>query len=113
MNRHQINKELPIGNVHITKELYDPVTAILGVASLVGAGAAVKTSIDAKKQAKKDAAAQAKLVAEQEKKIAEEEKRQQTVADERKKRLASRELLTGSETGISTPQDASLLAGSQ
>ena len=88
-------------------------TAALIGAAVIGAGATAVSAYDAKKDAKKAEKAQAKLVAEQEKKIAEEEKRQQTVADERKKRLQSRELLTGSETGITTPQDASLLAGSQ
>ena len=87
--------------------------ALMAGAAVVGAGAAAYSAIDAKKQAKKDAAAQAKLVKEQEAKIAAEEAKQKASTDERKKRLASRELLTGSETGITTPQDASLLAGSQ
>ena len=86
-------------------------TAALIGAAVIGAGATAVSSVisakDAEKQAKKDAAAQAKLVKEQDKKIADAEKQQQAVADERRKRLQSRELLTGSETGISSPQDAS------
>ena len=88
----------------------------IAVALIAGAfataGATVYTASKAEDRAKKDAAKQQKLIDEQNKKIEEEERKQQAVADERKKRLEQRQLLTGSETGLTGNTEASLLGTS-
>jgi len=80
-------------------------TAVAGVAGAV-------STISASRQAKKDAAKQAALIKKQEEKIALEKEKQDKAAQERRQRLASRELLTGGETGLAGETQATLLGSS-
>ena len=81
---------------------------------IAGAGTAytVKEGIEAKRKAEQQAMEQAGLIKKQEEKIEAERKKQTKVAQERRQRLATRELLTGGETGLTGTTQATLLGRS-
>jgi len=79
-------------------------TAVAGVASAV-------SSISAAKDAKKDAAKQAALIKKQEDKIAAEKEKQDKATQERRTRMASNVLLSGTETGLTGDTTGTLLKG--
>jgi len=70
------------------------------VASASTAAYSIYSGEKAKKKAKSDAAAADAKLKKQEDLIAKEEAKQEKVAGERKERLSQRQLLTGSEVGI-------------
>jgi len=101
--------EIPIGNVHQTRERYDPVSAAIVIGSAATAGTSIYQSKKAEKRAKQEQAKQEALIAEQEKKVLAEKRKQEAVTQERKMRMQKTQLLTGGETGVE--DQPSLLAG--
>jgi len=79
-------------------------TAVAGVASTI-------SSISAAKDAKKDAAKQAALIKKQEDKIAAEKEKQDKATQERRTRMSSNVLLSGTETGLTGDTTGTLLKG--
>ena len=78
---------------------------------IAGAGTAytIKEGIEAKRKAEQEELKKAGLLKKQEEKIEAERKKQTKVAQERKQRLATRELLTGGETGLTGQTKPTLL----
>jgi len=90
-----------------------PVIPLLALgASAAATVYSVTEGIKAKREAEKEAMKQAGLLEKQEAKIEAERKKQTKVAQERRQRLATRELLTGGETGLTGQTQATLLGRS-
>jgi len=89
-----------------------PIVPILAAVASVGGIVSAVSSISAAKDAKRDAAKQAALVKKQEEKIALEKEKQDRSEQERRARLSSTELLSGTEQGITGDTTGQLLGGS-
>ena len=112
MNRSTLKTAgLPIGNPN-TDVHYDPITALV-VASVAGTGASIYQASEAKSDAKKEAAKQAGLIKEQEAKIEAEKLKQTKEAQARRERATKKELLTGTEQGLTGEPTGTLLAGGE
>jgi len=89
-----------------------PVIPILGALTAAGTVYSTVQTIKAKRRAEEEAMKQAGLLEKQEAKIEVERKKQAKVTQERRQRLAGRELLTGGETGLAGQTQATLLGRS-
>lgn len=88
-------------------------TTLMAVGALAGAGASVYQAKEAKKaqkEAKREAVKQQALVAKQEAKIEAEKRKQAKEQQDRRARAMTKDLLTGSETGITDQPTGTLLA---
>ncbi len=89
------------------------VTSMLIGASIAASAAGVYQSVQAKRDAKKEASKQQALVADQEAKIQAEKDKQLKEQQARRGRAQSQELLTGTETGITGKPQGTLLTGAK
>jgi len=89
-----------------------PAIPILGALAAAGTVYSTAQTIKAKRRAEEEAMKQAGLLEKQEAKIEAERKKQAKVTQERRQRLATRELLTGGETGLTGQTQATLLGRS-
>jgi len=87
---------------------------IITAAAIVGAAAtgySVYQAGEAADDAKREAAKQQKIIDEQNERMRKEKEKQEKAAAERRTRLQSNEMLSGTETGIMNSSETSLLGG--
>lgn len=103
MNRNTVKAMMPIGNPHNDGVLYDPVTALIAVASAVGAKTSYDAAKDQKKAMKKQQAEAKKAQEEADKSAVAEKKKADMEAQKQQRRLLKGRsrggLLFGSEHG--------------